>query len=109
MEHLQNIFFNSAKYISGHILRISQRGKLQRKSKIKEVKFGVEMLLLNMDTVPRLSVESVLAHRDLASAARGYLVQRRNISISGECIVGREAENWTFYPQEVVSFVNRGV
>lgn len=84
-------------------------GGVQWRSKIKEVKFGVEMLLLNMDTVPTPSVESVLTHRDPASAAEGDLVQRRNISVSDECIVGREAENGTFFPQELVPFANRAV
>lgn len=55
------------------------------------------------------SVESVLAHRDPASAAEGDLVQRWNISVLDECIVGRQAEMGTFFPQEVVSFVNRAV
>lgn len=61
------------------------------------------MLLLNMDTVPTPSVESVLTHRDPASAAEEDLVQRRNISLSGQCIVGRVAENGTL---ALVSFSN---
>lgn len=79
------------------------RGGRQR-SKTKEVKFGVEMLLLNMDTAPTSSAESVLAHRYPASAAEGDLVQRRNTLVWRSALWEDRLRMGLFFPQQFTSF-----
>lgn len=63
------------------------------------------MLLLNMDTAPTQSAESVLAHRDPALAAEGDLVQRRNTLVWRSALWEDRLRMGLFFPARVYVFL----